>query len=51
MKPIFRMAVALSLLSAALGSAQTPTETPAPPEPDARMVYSSDTRAYYRPCG
>jgi hypothetical protein len=39
------------LLALAAGGAQAPS----PPEedwvPDARLVYESDTRAYYRPCG
>lgn len=37
------------LLALAAGGAQAPST----PEwvPDARLVYESDTRAYYRPCG
>jgi hypothetical protein len=38
------------LLAAVFGSAQTPPPS-APPEPDVRLIYESDTRAYYRPCG
>ncbi len=45
-----------------LGAAQTPPSEPAKPaasvvlpdapwQPDVRLVYESDTRAYYRPCG
>jgi hypothetical protein len=32
------------------GTARAPDET-APAEPDVRLVYESDTRGYYRPCG
>jgi hypothetical protein len=39
------------LLAAVFGSAQAPPPPSAPPEPDVRLVYESDTRAYYRPCG
>jgi hypothetical protein len=39
-----------ALVAAALGSAQSPPPT-GQPEPDVRLVYESDTRAYYRPCG
>ncbi len=38
------------LLAAVFGSAQSPPPA-APPEPDVRLIYESDTRAYYRPCG
>jgi 2',3'-cyclic-nucleotide 2'-phosphodiesterase (5'-nucleotidase family) len=51
----------LLVASFALGSAQAPPSTPpaapapalpeAPWKPDVRLVYESDTRAYYRPCG
>jgi hypothetical protein len=44
----FSLAIAILLALAAAGAQ-------APPEPDwapdARLVYESDTRAYYRPCG
>jgi hypothetical protein len=45
-----RMAVAALLVAAVSGFAQAPP-APAPAEPDVRLVYESDTRAYYRPCG
>jgi hypothetical protein len=45
-----RYALAAALLAALFGFAQPPSE-PALPEPDIRLVYESDTRAYYRPCG
>lgn len=45
-----RYAVAAALLAALFGFAQSPSQ-PVPPEPDLRLVYESDTRAYYRPCG
>jgi hypothetical protein len=38
------------LLALAAGGAQAP-ETAPEWAPDARLVYESDTRAYYRPCG
>jgi hypothetical protein len=38
------------LLALAAGGAQAPDTSPAW-SPDARLVYESDTRAYYRPCG
>jgi len=38
------------LLLMAPGAAQTP-EPAAPWEASVRLVYESDTRAYYRPCG
>ena len=39
------------LLALAAGGAQTPSDTTPEFAPDARLVYESDTRAYYRPCG
>lgn len=51
MTTMFRITVAASLLAAALAAAQTPPETQKTPEPDVRLVYESDTKAYYRPCG
>lgn len=39
------------LVALAAGGAQTPPSTEPVPAPDARLVYESDTRAYYRPCG
>lgn len=45
-----RFALAAALLAAVFGFAQVPAPE-APPEPDVRLVYESDTRAYYRPCG
>jgi hypothetical protein len=45
-----RLAVAVLLIAAVSGFAQAPP-TEAPAEPDVRLVYESDTRAYYRPCG
>ncbi len=44
-----RISVAASLLAVALTVAAAEPE--APPEPDVRLVYESDTRAYYQPCG
>ncbi len=53
MTRFLRIAPFLAVLAAAYGFAQSPPETAgeAPPEPDVRLVYESDTRAYYRPCG
>jgi hypothetical protein len=45
-----QLTVVAILLAAVFGSAQSPPPT-APPEPDVRLIYESDTRAYYRPCG
>lgn len=45
-----RLTLVAVLLAAVFGSAQTPPPA-ATPEPDVRLVYESDTRAYYRPCG
>jgi hypothetical protein len=45
-----RIGAATLLLAASLGFAAT-GQTPGAPEPDIRLVYESDTRAYYRPCG
>ena len=39
------------LLALAAAGAQSPPVTEPLPDPDARLVYESDTRAYYRPCG
>jgi hypothetical protein len=39
------------LLALAAGGAQAPSTTDDAWTPDARLVYESDTRAYYRPCG
>ena len=39
------------LLALAAGGAQAPPAPDGAGEPDARLVYESDTRAYYRPCG
>lgn len=43
-------AVVAALFAVVFGVAQSPAPE-APPEPDVRLVYESDTRAYYRPCG
>ena len=48
--PSARLTLAAALVAVVFGSAQAPPPAPAP-EPDARLVYESDTRAYYRPCG
>ncbi len=45
-----RSVLVAALLAALSGLGQSPPPT-APPEPDVRLVYESDTRAYYRPCG
>ena len=52
----FLTVIAVLLALAAGGAEAPPASTPAPAgttgwEPDARIVYESDTRAYYRPCG
>lgn len=39
------------LLAVAAGGAQAPSAPTDEWVPDARLVYESDTRAYYRPCG
>ena len=39
------------LLALAAAGAQSPPVSEPLPDPDARLVYESDTRAYYRPCG
>jgi len=42
----------MGLLSLAALLAASPVTEPAPRfAPDARLVYESDARAYYRPCG
>lgn len=40
----------LVLCALLLGAMQAPVEAPGW-EPTVRLVYESDTRAYYRPCG
>lgn len=52
----FTLVLAVLLAIAAGGAEAPPAPAPAPApttswEPDARIVYESDTRAYYRPCG
>jgi hypothetical protein len=42
--------IAVALFAAVFAVAQSPAPD-ALPEPDVRLVYESDTRAYYRPCG
>jgi hypothetical protein len=48
------MRTLLSLLTLAtvlaFGAGSAPEQSPAP-DPDVRLVYESDARAYYRPCG
>jgi hypothetical protein len=41
----------LSVLAAASFGAAPASDPANLPEPDVRLVYESDTRAYYRPCG
>ncbi|HEX6790609.1 MAG TPA: hypothetical protein VF247_04795 [Candidatus Krumholzibacteria bacterium] len=43
--------IAVLLALAAAGAQSPPATDPPLPAPDARLVYESDTRAYYRPCG
>ncbi|HEX5132287.1 MAG TPA: hypothetical protein VFX92_07360 [Candidatus Krumholzibacteria bacterium] len=47
---LLRTAAVVALVAAGLGLARA-GETPGAAEPDVRLVYESDTRAYYRPCG
>jgi hypothetical protein len=50
MGSIARITLVFSLLATVLAMAQPESDAPLE-EPDVRLVYESDTRAYYRPCG
>jgi hypothetical protein len=51
MSTYLRTSVAATVLAVAVALAVAAGEPETPREPDVRLVYEADTRAYYQPCG